>query len=96
MLPTGLFAPGQFYKVLNDDDDEGQEEEEDQEIAAGVPSQVPEDVKRGAPTVLFKPREWRGARSHTVKANLFPRELAKEINGYPLSPTLLTHHKTEH
>ena len=34
-------------------------------------------------SVFFKSREWRGARSSTVAANLFPADLAKEINGYP-------------
>ena len=49
-----IFAPHEYYKVLDD----------------------------GA-SVFFKSREWRGARSSTVAANLFPADLAKEINSYP-------------
>ena len=59
ILPTGMFRPGEFYKIIGD------------------------TTADGSTTVLFKLREWRGARSSTVKANLFPANLAKEINAYP-------------
>jgi hypothetical protein len=50
---VGVFAPHEFYKVLD-----------------------------GA-SVFFKSREWRGARSSSIAANLFPADLAKEVNGHP-------------
>ena len=36
-----------------------------------------------APLVLFRPREWRGATSHSDKNSLFAADFAKEINDYP-------------